>query len=513
MTVRAVSKKRVTAALTVLALAACVGVGHMAQQPAADESALRLKADPWILDTSQGGPTECLLVLREQADLSPASWLPTKEAKGAFVVRALKAMAGRTQPPLLSELRARGVEAQPFWIVNMVWVRANRADLAQLALRPDVAHIAANPSVRINGLEEETASPEQASSIEWNVAKVRAPEVWAMGYKGQGVVVAGQDTGYRWKHKALKPHYRGWDGQSASHAYNWHDAIHSKGGICGHDSAKPCDDYGHGTHTMGTMVGDDGKGDQIGVAPEALWIGCRNMDRGAGSPATYSECFQWFLAPTDGSGQNPDPSKAPHVISNSWGCPESEGCTDPEVLRSAVEAAKAAGIVVVVSAGNAGPGCSTVNDVPAIYEASFSVGATDESDTIADFSSRGPVTLDGSGRLKPDVSAPGVDVRSAFNAGNKAFATMSGTSMAGPHVAGVVALILSARPDLAGQVDRIEEIVRTTCLPLTTADGCGGDTPDAVPNHTYGWGRIDALAAVTAALQEPVAPASACAPR
>ena len=139
-----------------------------------------------------------------------------------------------------------------------------------------------------------------------------------------------------------------------NHNYNWHDSIHSGGGSCGADSPAPCDDFGHGTHTMGTMVGDDGGTNKIGVAPRRKWIGCRNMDQGVGTPATYTECFQWFIAPTDLPNQNPDPSKAPHVINNSWGCPPSEGCTDPTVLQTVVENTRAAGIEVVVSAGNAG---------------------------------------------------------------------------------------------------------------------------------------------------------------
>jgi serine protease AprX len=504
---RATKARHALSRLAVACLAALSSAALLSQELAPSEIALRQKADPWVLETSRPGPTECLIVLAEQADLRPAACLATKAAKGAFVLNALREVADRTQGPLLADLKALGAEARPYWIVNMVWVRAGRPALARIAGRADVARLAANPSVTLHTPDGQAASAaEEASDVEWNVTQVGVPEVWAMGYTGQGAVVAGQDTGYRWKHKALKAHYRGWDGSAASHDYNWHDAVHAKGGSCGHDAKQPCDDSGHGTHTMGTMVGDDGKGNQIGLAPGARWIGCRNMDRGAGSPSTYSECFQWFLAPTDGSGQNPDPTKAPDVINNSWGCPASEGCTDPEVLRGAVEAARAAGIVVVVSAGNAGPLCGTVNDAPAIYEASFSVGATDDADVAADFSSRGPVTLDGSGRLKPDVSAPGVAIRSSYNATNKAYAMMSGTSMAGPHVAGLVALILSARPDLAGQVDRIEDIIRRTCVPLTTSDGCGGDTPESVPNHTYGWGRIDALAAVNAALSEPVAP-------
>jgi len=333
-------------------------------------------------------------------------------------------------------------------------------------------------------------------SIEWNVIQIGAVDVWTQGFFGQGIVVGGEDTGYQWDHPALINHYRGWDGAAATHDYNWHDSIHSGGGVCGADSPFPCDDYGHGTHTMGTMVGDDGANNQIGVAPGATWIGCRNMDRGNGTPATYTECFQWFIAPTDLSGQNPDPTMAPHVINNSWGCPPSEGCTDPNVLRDVVEATRAAGIVVVVSAGNSGSSCSSVTDPAAIYEASFSVGATSSSDTIAGFSSRGPVIIDGSNRLKPDISAPGVGVRSSVP--RNSYGSLSGTSMAGPHVVGAVALILSAAPQLIGLPDDIQNLLEMTALPRTTTQSCGGISGDQVPNNTYGWGRVDAFAAYLA---------------
>jgi hypothetical protein len=307
------------------------------------------------------------------------------------------------------------------------------------------------------------------------------------------VVVGGQDTGYQWDHPALKNQYRGWSGSSANHNYNWHDAIHSGGGSCGANSPYPCDDYGHGTHTMGTMVGDDGGSNQIGVAPSARWIGCRNMDQGNGTPATYSECFQWFIAPTDLNGQNPDPSKAPDVINNSWGCPASEGCTDPNALKTVVENARAAGIEVVASAGNSGSGCSSVSDPPAIYAAAFSVGATDSSDTIASYSSRGPVTADGSNRMKPEVSAPGVSIRSStFDGG---YGIKGGTSMAGPHVAGWMALMMSARPDWVGQLTLLETLAERSAVPRTIGtQTCGGVPGTQVPNNTYGWGRVDALA-------------------
>jgi serine protease AprX len=145
----------------------------------------------------------------------------------------------------------------------------------------------------------------------------------------------------------------------------------------------PCDDNGHGTHTTGTTIGDDGAGNQVGVAPGAQWIGCRNMDQGNGTPATYTECFQFFIAPTDLNGQNPNPALRPHVMNNSWGCPVSEGCTTRAELEQIVNNTQAAGIFVEVSAGNAGPGCSSINDPPAIYEASFSTGVIDISNTLA----------------------------------------------------------------------------------------------------------------------------------
>ena len=217
---------------------------------------------------------------------------------------------------MLRELKRRGLEYQPFWIANMIWVRGDMADAQALALRGDVAHIYANPAVHVDEPIAEpafAAGPQAAAqpdAIEWNITRVGAPEVWAAGFTGQGVVIGGQDTGYQWDHPALKGKYRGWNGTTASHDYNWHDAIHATthGSSCGANSPFPCDDYGHGTHTMGTMVGDDGAGNQIGMAPGAQWIGCRNMDNGWGTPATYIECYEWFIAPTkvDGSCARPD---------------------------------------------------------------------------------------------------------------------------------------------------------------------------------------------------------------
>jgi subtilisin family serine protease len=183
----------------------------------------------------------------------------------------------------------------------------------------------------------------------------------------------------------------------------------------------PCDDFFHGSHTTGTAIGDDGGANQIGMAPGAKWIACRNMNVGVGQPATYIECMEFFLAPTPVGGGQGDPTKAPDVTINSWGCPTSEGCS-VTTLQAAVEAQAAAGIMMVVAAGNAGPSCSTTIDPPSFYEASFTAGALNTStDTIASFSSRGPVTVDGSNRIKPDITASGTNTRSASNSSDSAY--------------------------------------------------------------------------------------------
>jgi subtilisin family serine protease len=459
------------------------------------------KIDPWVLEqfdppgsdnatgeaaAAEAAEAEFLVFLAEQADLSAARRLPGKTAKGRFVFGRLTEVAARSQRPVLDELAARRLPHRSYWIANMIWVRGDLGAVQAMAERGDVARILANPWVaaELPAPEEEAALV--PSAIEWGVDRVGAPDLWAEGVTGQGAVVAGQDTGYDWDHPALIGKYRGWNGATADHDYNWHDAIHVANSDCPADSTEPCDDNNHGTHTMGTMIGDDGGANQIGVAPSARWIGCRNMNDGNGTPATYSECFQWFLAPTEVGGANPDPAMAPDVINNSWACPPSEGCS-PTALQTVVENTRAAGIVVVVSAGNSGTGCSTVADPPAIYDASFSVGSTTSSDLISGFSSRGPVTADGSNRPKPDVAAPGSSIRSSVR--NGGYSTFNGTSMAGPHVAGLVALLLAAEPGLAGDVDQIEECLRQTAVPSWNTQTCGGIPSGDVPNNVFGHGR------------------------
>ena len=478
------------------------------------------KIDPRVFSGKAAGePASFRVVLREQADLSGAEAFSSKEEKGRFVFEALRAQAETAQAPLRAALDAAGVRYRSFYLVNMLEVEGDVALAAELAAREDVAILAPNREVPISRPPDtpETAAPfsvSRALSPEPNITKVGAPAVWSRGFTGQGIVVGMADTGIAWEHPVLKSHYRGFNGAAVSHDYNWHDAIHNAlpGNVCGSDAPAPCDDQTHGTATASLVVGDDGAGNQIGMAPGARFIGCRNMDQGNGTPARYTECFQFFMAPTDHTGANPRPDLAAHVINNSWGCPSSEGCTDPAVLKAIVENVRAAGIVVVVAAGNSGPACSTISDVPAFYDASFSIGATTLSDSIAGFSSRGPITVDGSNRLKPDLSAPGQGVRVA--APPAAFTgSFSGTSGSAPHVTGAVALLWSAAPQLIGQVAATTNVLERTAVPLTSTQDCGGLSGTSVPNPVFGWGRLDVAAAVTASLPSPARPKAVLAPR
>lgn len=455
----------------------------------------------------RGEALDFLVILKNQKDVSSARNFKTKEARGNFVFEKLKTNALADQKNILKVLKNAQAPYKSFFIINAIQVKGDYNLLQKLAKLSEVNQLTDNSAIQF----EEPVSTNYTNfrgptAIEWGVDMIDAEEVWALGYNGQNVIVGGQDTGYDWTHPALSQKYRG-NGMTIDHNYNWHDAIHEINANavdsinpCGLDVLFPCDDHNHGTHTMGTMIGEDGD-NQIGVAPGAKWIACRNMERGNGTPATYIECFEWFMAPTDLNNENPDVSKAPHVIANSWSCPTSEGCDSSNwhIMETVVQNLKTSGVVVVVSAGNSGSqGCGSVSTPAAIFEASFSIGATNSNDNIAGFSSRGPVTVNGTGIRKPNVSAPGVGVRSSVR--DSSYATYSGTSMAGPHTVGLVALMISANPDLAGQVELIEDIIELTAVPKTDSVDCGGISSMDIPNNIYGFGRINALAAVNEGL-------------
>jgi len=472
------------------------------------------KIDPYVLKQfqAQSKTTKTVFViLKDQADLSGANSLTTREEKGRYVYAALRSTALNTQGPIVELLKAKKVKFRQFYIENMIAVNNPTTELiTALAARSDVARIMGNPVVKLklpktNG----TLSRSPAFVPEQNLFRIGATKVWDLYHtKGEGIIVAGQDTGVQWNHPALIHQYRGATKATVSHDYNWHDAIHgpltasAAVSSCGYDTKTPCDDFGHGTHTIGTIVGDDGKGNQIGVAPKAQWMACKNMDNGYGSPASYIECFEFFLAPYPISGnamKDGDPAKAPHIINNSWGCAKEEGCSGDEILPS-LNAMKQAGILVVASAGNDGPGCSTINTPPAWHSGmTLSVGAFNHrTDTIAYFSSRGPSAIDGG--IGPNISAPGVNIRSSVPGNRYESAQWSGTSMAGPHVVGAAALLWSYNKNLIGHIDETISILEKSAEPKATTENCGGEPGTHIPNNTYGSGLLNVFQAIKSQL-------------
>jgi serine protease AprX len=515
-------KSRLSVVLGAAAIVVLAVVGSATRPPDSDAAGNEAKISSGVIDaTENGNETSFVVYMDAQADLSAAPSIKDEDARGWYVYRTLKQAAATSQAPLRQELDAAGVPYTSYWAVNMIVAEGDRELVEDIAERADVEMI--EPNSVVDGLDgdEETETTDEGNEVaatEIGVTNTQSPGLWALGYTGQGIVVADQDTGMRWTHASLRTHYRGWGGSVAAsdHNYNWHDSIHARitnadGGTaspatnsCGYNTVAPCDDQGHGTHTIGTSVGDDagagvGTGtNQIGVAPGAKWIGCRNMDAGNGRAATYTECFQFFLAPTNLQNQSADPTRRPHVMNNSWGCPQIGELCAPNVMKTIVENSEAAGIFVEASAGNNGSACNTVNDPPAIYASTFSTGAiSGTTNALQGFSSRGSVSVDGSFRMKPDLSAPGASVRSSLRTSDTNYGTMSGTSMASPHVVGVVALLWSAKPKLLRDMPRTKWLLtRSANQNVTVAsnpNGCGGIA--SRPNNHFGWGRVDALAA------------------
>ncbi len=459
------------------------------------------------VEVRNGGIISCILVFEP---LHLASHIPShlsKKEKGRMAFSLLNEHISARSRSALSIIEAKGLKYR----INILSSTISIGNLDQDALNElsgisEIKMILYNYSYNNLGNNLPSDDIVLRNSYTWGLIKVEADKLHEQGITGQGAVVGGNDTGFDWTHSAIQTRYRGWNNGIPDHSYNWHDAIHEISPLsdttqnpCGLSTKEPCDDNGHGTHTMGTMVGVQNDTLTLGMAPGAQWIATRDMERGNGSLQTYIEALDWFIAPTDINDLNPDPDKAPHVINNSWYCSVEEGCNKEnwEVMRISVANLKAAGIVVVASAGNAGPDCETISFVPGMFAEAFSIGATNIEDNIAGFSSRGVVSADSSFRLKPDVSAPGVNVLSSLP--NENYANFSGTSMAGPHVAGLVALMIGANPDLAGHVDTIQEIIKRTAEHLTSDQNCSGISGLYIPNPIFGYGRINALRAVNEA--------------
>ena len=444
-----------------------------------------------------------LLVFSDEADLSQAYLMKNKTEKNRFVYEVVQKKHQASIAKLKSHFNLK--EYKGYAVANAVSLTITQKEYELLLKSPLIKTILSDvwfPITEITDMRPELNVSARNLATTWGIKDSKADSVWMKGFQGKGIVIGGQDTGYESHLRQIRKAYRGNVNDTLqNHHYNWHDAIREKNDLntddknpCGFNSKIPCDDHSHGTHTMGTMVGKD-TNEVIGVAPESTWIGCRNMDRGWGKPSTYIECFEWFLAPTDLDGKNPKPSLAPDVINNSWGCPDKEGCNPSnwQVMQRVVSTLKAAGIFIVVSAGNDGPNCKSVNSPAAFFKESFSVGAHSVTGNIAGFSSRGGSIFD-TLLIKPDITAPGVNVRSIVRTGG--YANFSGTSMAGPHVAGAVALILSAVPALKGRVEIVEDILRRSAMSTKAEKICSGIDTLAVPNNTFGYGRLDILNAL-----------------
>jgi serine protease AprX len=455
----------------------------------------------------ESGVANVMVYLISRADLTNVPPGKNRSEKIRTIYHRLVREAESSQKPLVELLKKRKAEFRAYHIVNgVLLIRANQKILEEVAALPIVKSIRLDlpQALRLPpATGKERVLPEDDKNIPASLKAMGVDKVWAeLKNKGSGIVIAGQDGGFDWGHPALKRQYRGFHGLGANHNYSWHDAIHrtqfeADNAGCSPDSPVPCDDTGHGTHTMGTMVGDDGGGNRVGVAPEATWIGCRNMFRGKGTAATYLECMEFFLAPyplggnarTDGR-----PDLAPHIMNNSWSCPPSEGCKGGEFLE-AIRVLSSAGILIVAAAGNDGPGCATMNDPPGYYWGELiSVGAYDHrNNQAADFSSRGPSSWNGG--VGPNISAPGSMIRSTVPGGDYDY--KSGTSMASPHVAGLLALLWAGKPELVGQVRETIQLLHSSAVPQRSRQSCGGFPGDKQPNAVFGYGFANAFRALT----------------
>jgi subtilisin family serine protease len=424
------------------------------------------------------GEAELWVRFEGAPDYSPAFAADTKTEKGSEAVAAAQDFAASSQQEVIDLLDEAGADYESYWGSNTVKVAGDHDLLAELVLLDTVAAVVEAPEYQLIEPVAPFAADPGPDALEWGLENINAADVWDMGYDGTGIVVASIDTGVDYDHPALVNQYRGNNGDGTfSHDYNFFDVADA----CSGDA--PCDTDGHGTHTMGTMVGDDGGANQIGVAPGAEWIAVNGC---CPSAEALIESGQWIAAPTKADGTSPDPTKAPDVVNNSWGTVAS---VDDPFYEDIVALWHASGIVPVMSLGNNGEdGCESAGS-PGLYPNVIGVGAYDADNAIGSFSARGPGR---DGQVKPDLAAPGVTVRSSLP--GTGYGIGDGTSMAAPHVAGTVALMLSAAPALDGDYDAVYAALTGSAV-ATADDQCGG-TEEL--NNVWGNGRLDALGAVLA---------------
>ncbi len=414
-----------------------------------------------------GEEISVIVHLKAQADLT----LFRPDQQPAMVAE-LHRVADGIQPAFLARFEGKIVKVGRFWIYNGFVCTAKREVILDLASQPEVDFVCENATVHLADYEETPG----INTIEWNLRKVRADSVWRQrGYTGQGVVLGIIDTGVDADHPVFGTRWRQQDG--------WFDAINGQ--------STPYDDNGHGTFAMGIAVGAGGL-DTIGVAPQAQFIAAKGLNSGgSGSYAQLTACLQWYASLCS-------IGRAPVAVINAWGGGRSDTqlwqpCRNLQVL----------GVSLAFSVGGGGPGSGTVA-APGNYPSLFGLGATDASDVVGSFSARGPAptgypwdssaawldpqwgTRTPNHHIKPDLVAPGVNIRSSYN--SHGFATMSGTSWGPPHVAGAIALIKQKNPTLTPAQQW--QILTSTC------DTFSWGNP--YPNQSYGWGRLNCLRAIDA---------------
>lgn len=388
------------------------------------------------------------------------------------------------QSTLAHHLTNLGIRFEQHYIMNSMVVEGGPLIRFILELLPKVASVTQNPTLRpiysdLGSNPQNTISP---GDVLWNLESTGVYQAWSdYGTRGDKIIIGLADSGVQWDHPELEDSY---SGDYSDHNLSWLDPWNN--------SPVPQDLMGHGTLTLGVIVGNS-----IGVAPDANWISCVNLARNLGNPGDYLTCMEFLFAPYPKNGdpfRDGFPSLGAHIMNNSWGCIDIEGCNE-ETLHQAAKALKSAGVFMVVSAGNDGPSCNSIRFPLSIYEEVLTVGASTQDRGLFLLSSIG--NSEEHVLIKPDLIAPGVDILSS-SPGN-GYELANGTSMAAPHVSGTVALMWSVNRDLIGDIDTTIEYLKQSSSPFT------GNLPNCVefrdlPNAGVGYGILNTYEAVKLAV-------------
>jgi subtilisin family serine protease len=401
--------------------------------------------------------------IMEQVETSATLQSLSGEEKITAMVATLEGLTGAAQAPFVTVAKSMGLVTEQFWASNIILVKGLTAEkLAKLAETPGKFHIRPQHWAHMIPHEVhevfEVSETNVSQTAQWGVAQIRAPTAWSTT-QGANTIACIIDTGVNQGHTAL----------SAGYAGQWRDPYYNTAG--------PTDQQGHGSHCAGSIVG---RANGVGVAPAARWVACRGLNhQGSGSESALTTCAQWVLTIPAAT--------RPTVVSNSWG-----GGSGSNWYNTQVSAWRNANIIPVFAMGNSGPNCRTANS-PGDQPNLIGVGSTTNTDAMSSFSSRGPGT---SVQQKPEVSAPGSNIVSC-GTGASNYATMSGTSMATPHVAGAVCLLRSAHPTWTYAQVLSALQTRAVHPTLSTADrNCGLPGSGNFPNYAFGHGRIDVAAAI-----------------